>query len=92
LTRHFDIDLPAASAGAGGAKRDTSELCRQRAAADLLQSATMINANQRIRLETSSTTWALRADMLQRVEDNFAKRLAEAAAAGHDASAEPTRL
>ena len=34
----------------------------------------MINANQRIRLETSAASWTARADVLQRVEESFARR------------------
>ena len=91
MTRHLDIDLPAASSRSAQMKRDTSLLCRERAAADLLKSAAMINANQRTRLETSAASWTLRANVLQRVEDSFARKLAEAAK-GDQPSAEPTRL
>jgi len=76
MSRHFDIastSAPSAS-GARGGKRDSSALCRERAAADLLESAAMINANQRIRLETSAASWTARADVLQRVEESFARR------------------
>ena len=77
------LDSPAAastrSARKMPAKRETSVVCRERAAADLLASAAMINANQRLRLERSAECWTLRADMLQRVEENFARRTAEAA-------------
>jgi hypothetical protein len=69
--------------------------CRERAAADLLASATTINANQRLRLERSAESWTLRADMLQRVEEGFARRTAEAAeraAARAEAESQPTKL
>lgn len=79
MTRHFDIALPAASPSPAGTKRENSALCRERAAADLLQAAAMVNANQRLRLETSAASWIARADTLQRVEESYARRTAEAA-------------
>ena len=79
MTWQFDIASPAASPRPAGAKRQTSALCRERAAADLLASATMINANQRLRLETSAASWIARADTLQWVEESHARRTAEAA-------------
>ena len=98
LTSSLDIALTAGSRSARKipAKRETAGLCRERAAADLLASAAMINANQRLRLETSAASWTVRAEVLQRVEDNFARRTAEAAAArpaaGDEPAAEATRL
>ena len=91
LIRNLDSPLTSTlrSAPKGEGKRETSELCRERAAADLLESAAMINANQRLRLETSAASWTQRADMLQRVEDGTARRTAEAAAARPAASEEP---
>jgi hypothetical protein len=91
LTRHCDIALPAAAPGPGALKRETSARCRERAAADLLESAAMINANQRIRLETSAASWTVRANMLQRVEDSFARKVAKAAS-GDQPRPEPTKL
>ncbi len=91
----FDIDLPAASPKPIPTKRDTSLHCRERAAADLLQSAAMITANQRLRLENSAASWMARAETLQWVEDNHARRTAEAAERAVARAAllvEPTRL
>jgi hypothetical protein len=45
--------------------RDTSEGCRERASADLLESVTMLTANERLILERSAASWSLRADMLE---------------------------
>lgn len=80
MTRPFDIALPAASARSGAGKRETSKVCRERAAANLLESAAMINAHQRQRMETSAAMWTQRAEILQRVEDGLARRTAETAA------------
>jgi hypothetical protein len=56
----------------------------------------MLNANQRLRMETSAAMWAERAETLQRVEDGLARRTAETAAKrtpiGDAPSAEPVRL
>ena len=81
LTQNLDIALTAGSRSSRKipTKRDTSDLCRERASADLLASAAMINANQRLRLETSAASWIARADTLQWVEESFARRTAEAA-------------
>lgn len=59
--------------------RDTSGTCRERASADLLKSASMITANERLTLERSAASWEVRAELLDRVEE--AKR-----ARGHAAS------
>lgn len=95
-TRNFDHSATARSARPDHAKRETSELCRERAADDLLQSVAMITANQRARLEASAASWTVRANMLQRVEDGIARKSALVAAAkspiGDEASDEPTRL
>lgn len=76
------------------AKRETASACRDRAAADLLESVAMINANQRIRLETSAASWTSRALMLQRVEDGTARRALESSAAAivDEADSQPPRL
>lgn len=71
-----------------GTPRDNAEACRGRAAANLLESVSMLNANQRIRLETSAASWTARADMLQRVEDGVERR-AQAALAEPGTDAEP---
>lgn len=74
---------PGAAAGEGGpagGPRETADGCRERAAADLVASAAMITANQRVRLETSAASWTSRAAILQRVEDG-AERRAHATAA-----------
>jgi len=62
--------------------QDTIAGCRSRAEADLLASVVMSTANERIRLETSAASWNARADMLQRLDDNHAARMAKAARAG----------
>jgi hypothetical protein len=49
--------------------RDTSDTCRERATADLLKSVAMITANERLTLERSAASWALRAELLDRVEE-----------------------
>jgi hypothetical protein len=90
MIRHLDINLPAASTGHGRTKRETAEGCRERAAADRLASAAMINANQRIQLEASAATWTRRALMLQRVEDGISVKDVRAAL-GDPLSAEPKR-
>lgn len=81
LNNRLDIPTTAAlrSNGALGARRETAELCRERAEADLLASVAMLNAHQRERMETSAATWAERAEMLQRVEDSIARRTADGA-------------
>lgn len=94
------LDSPAAatlrSTSGGPGKRETSTSCRERAEADLLASVSMLNANQRTRMETSAQMWIERADMLQRVEDALARKTAETAArrraVGDDPIAEPARL
>ena len=77
-------------------KRESAAVCRERAANDLLASASMLNANQRIRMETSAAMWAERAEVLQRVEDELARRTAATAAKrtpiGDETNAEPARL
>lgn len=97
FTQSLDIPLAASppSTRKSPGKRETSGLCRERAAADLLASAAMINANQRLRLETSAESWTLRADMLERVEESFARRTAEVAAraiARNEAATQPMKL
>lgn len=95
MTFKSRLDIPiAASGNQSGAKRDTAELCRERAAADLLASTAMINAHQRARMETSAAVWTQRAEMLQRFEDSVASRAAGAAAMrpiGDEPVTEPTR-
>ena len=49
--------------------RDTSRTCRDRAAEDLLKSAAMITANERLTLQRSAASWELRAQLLVRVEE-----------------------
>lgn len=60
---------------------DTALGCRARAAADLLESATMATANQRLRLESSAASWTLRADLLHRLEESSELRKEKAEAA-----------
>jgi hypothetical protein len=58
-------------------KRETSELCRERASADLLKSVAMMTANERLILERSAANWNQRADLLDRLEKTARVRLAE---------------
>lgn len=99
----LDVPAPVArhQADSARSKRESAALCRQRSANDLLASVAMLNANQRLRMETSAAMWAERADMLQRVEDGLARRTAETAARsiaakealrGDEGNAEPARL
>lgn len=57
-------------------RRDTSEGCRDRATADLLEAATMATAHSRQMLERSAASWTARSEMLQRVEAGISARLA----------------
>jgi hypothetical protein len=98
------LDVPAPArhqAESTRSKRESSAVCRERAANDLLASVSMLNANQRLRMETSAAMWAERAETLQRVEDGLARRTAETAARsdaaakalrGDEDNAEPARL
>jgi hypothetical protein len=94
----LDVAAPVArhQAESTRTKRESSALCRERSANDLLASVSMLNANQRLRMETSAAMWAERAEVLQRVEDGLVRRTAETAAkralAGDQANAEPARL
>jgi hypothetical protein len=72
-----DIRTPSTSPKVWG-KRDTSDNCRERAAADLLKSVTMLTANERLILEQSAASWTLRADMLEGLECTAAERAASA--------------
>lgn len=78
----LDVAAPVArhQAESTRSKRESAAVCRERAANDLLASVSMLNANQRLRMETSAAMWAERAEVLQRVEDGLAGRLAETAA------------
>jgi hypothetical protein len=64
--------------------RDTSTTCRDRAAEDLLKSAAMITANERLTLERSAASWELRAQLLLRVEETERAR-GQAASQGFSA-------
>ena len=56
--------------------RDTAQGCRDRATADLLQAITMNTANGRQVLEKSAASWAVRAELLQRIEVGIEARRA----------------
>jgi hypothetical protein len=93
----LDVTAPARhQAESTRSKRESSAVCRERAANDLLASTSMINANQRLRMETSAAMWAERAETLQRVEESLAERTAATAAKrtpiGDQANAELIRL
>ena len=96
LNSRLDIPHVRRAAVPGRTKRESSQICRERSASDLLASVSMLNDNQRTRMETSAAMWAERADMLQRVEDLLAERTAKTAAAraiGEDGTRElPARL
>jgi hypothetical protein len=51
-------------------RRDTAEGCHDRAAADLLEAATMTTAQGRQMLEKSAASWNARAELLQRMEES----------------------
>lgn len=57
------------------AKKDTSQMCRERASADLLKSVAMLTANERLILERSAASWSLRAGLLERLERTARERL-----------------
>ena len=82
LNSRLDIPVAAAhrSSPTNRVKRESAEVCRERAATDLLASVSMLNDNQRLRMETSAAMWAERAEILQRVEDGLVQRTAETAA------------
>ena len=63
------IPLEARASAKTPKHRDTAGSCRDRATADLLKSVTMITANERLTLERSAASWALRAELLDRVEE-----------------------
>jgi hypothetical protein len=94
------LDIPHATvrrAGVSGrTKRESAQICRERSANDLLASASMLNDNQRTRMETSAAMWAERAETLQRIEDLLEERTAKTAAARSIAEGgirgQPTRL
>jgi len=74
MKRTNSLAIPAPSASGKRAwTKDTAEACRQRAAADLLSSAAMLTANQRLKMERSAESWSLRAVLLDRVETTAAK-------------------
>jgi hypothetical protein len=55
---------------------DTVEGCRERAVADAVLATQMGTLNGRLRLEHSAARWTTRADLLQRLKDNFEARAA----------------
>jgi hypothetical protein len=85
----LDVAAPAVRhhAESTRSKRESAAICRERSANDLLASMSMLNANQRLRMETSAAMWAERAKTLQRVEDLLAERTAKTAAARASAEA-----
>lgn len=58
--------------------KDTSVTCRERASEDLLKSAAMITANERLSLERSAASWELRAQLLDRVKQTEVGRVQSA--------------
>ena len=55
-------------------QRDTADGCRERAAADLLRSVSMLIANERRRMESSAASWTARAELLERLEAGMESR------------------
>lgn len=77
MNRSKSLDIPTASTSQRRrGTKDTGETCRERASADLLASAAMLTANERLALERSAENWTLRAEMLDRIEKSFNKRRA----------------
>jgi hypothetical protein len=58
---------------------DTAQGCRERAAADLSNAKGNIPPNARRVLETSARNWLARAELLDRLEKNFAERSSDGA-------------
>jgi hypothetical protein len=61
------------------APHDTVVGCRSRAESDLLASVAMVTANERMRMEHSSASWAVRADLLERLNAGSLERRAREA-------------
>jgi hypothetical protein len=55
---------------------DTPGGCRAYARANLAEAARVSTRNGRLRLETSAASWAMRADLLDRLDRGFAEKLA----------------
>ena len=55
-------------------RRETAQECRERAAADLLRSVSMLTANGRRQMESSAASWAARAAVLERADAGFEAR------------------
>jgi hypothetical protein len=68
-------------------KRETATICRERAAADLLESATLATVNERRRMEASAASWTARANLLGRIESGIEARRQAAADLAGDPSA-----
>jgi hypothetical protein len=64
----------------GKRAEDTGVGCRANAAADLARAATPGGDFMRVRLEHSAAVWNDRAELLERLERNFARRKAAVAA------------
>ena len=65
---------PMARLSSNREQRDTASGCRARAAADLLEAATLATVNERRRMESSAASWTARAELLGRLEDSFEAR------------------
>jgi hypothetical protein len=66
--------------------KDNAAACRERAAADLAEAASLTTPNARRLLETSAARWGVRAELLQRLENQFEARKAARAPLGEDVS------
>jgi hypothetical protein len=66
--------------------KDNAAACRERAAADLAEAASLATPNARRLLETSAARWGVRAELLQRLEGRFEARKAARAPLDQDVS------
>jgi hypothetical protein len=85
LNRSLDSSITASAKTRG--RKDTSETCRERGAADLLKSVTMFTANERLILERSAASWNSRARLLEGLEQTAAEKsisVAETSGEGAD--------
>lgn len=72
---------PRQAVRSGKRTEDTGAGCRANAAADLARAGAPGGDFMRMRLEQSAAVWSERAELLERLERNFARRKAGAAAA-----------
>ncbi len=68
--------MPRQAVRSGKRTEDTGAGCRANAAADLARAASPGGGFMRLRLEHSAAVWNERAELLERLERNFARRKA----------------